>query len=274
MLGRKTKRLETEDGKEAMSGRNTGREEWIRWYYSVESRGQRAAFIPTVHIRRDRRPEASIRAVLGGKRLELDFPPEAVRFSGKKDGVRIGGCYFSLKGIVVRLQVWMNGKPVRVMGRLVFSGRRPCCRAKGFLDLGGERLFFPESRACVEKERGKRLPAWIFRYWCSWTGRKENGLSVRVADGWASGGRGPRCSVLLRLDGSAYRLDTGRGARILRFDGRQVLIARGGLRLHVKTASGSLWCRFWKGDRLVLEYIGTGSASFVAGKMQKRGART
>ena len=67
-----------------MSVRNAGREEWIRWYYSVEGRDRRAVFIPTVHIRRNKGSEASIRAALGEKRLKLDFPPEAVRFSGKR----------------------------------------------------------------------------------------------------------------------------------------------------------------------------------------------
>ena len=258
--------METEDGKEAMSVRNAGREEWIRWYYSVEGRDRRAAFIPTVHIRRNKGPEASIRAVLGEKRLKLDFPPEAVRFSGKKEGIRIGNCFFSSKGIVVRLEAWMNGRLVPVMGRLVFSGRRPCCKARGFLDIGGERLSFQEGRACVEKEWGKRLPSWDFRCWCGWAGREENSLSVHVAEG-RPGGRRLRCSALLRLDGSVYRLNTGRGARILRFDGRQVLIAQSGLRLHVKTTYGGLWCRFWKRNKLILEYIGTGSVSFISGNM-------
>lgn len=250
-----------------MSGRNMGREEWIRWYYSVESRDRRVTFIPTVHIRRDKRPEASIRVVLGEKRLKLDFPSEAVCFSGKEEGIRIGNCFFSSKGIVVSLEAWLNGKLVPITGRFVLSEGHPCCKARGFLDFGGERLSFQEGRACVEKEWGKRLPTWTFRCWCGWMGKRENGLSVCVTEGRLARGRRPRCSVLLRLDGSAYRLDTERGARILRFDGRQVLISLGGLRLHVKTASDCLWCRFWKRGHLLLEYIGPGSAAFVAGEM-------
>ena len=118
----------------------------------------------------------------------------------------------------------------------------------------------------MEKEWGKRLPSWDFRCWCGWAGREENSLSVHVAEGRPGGGR-LRCSALLRLDGSVYRLNTGRGARILRFDGRQVLIAQSGLRLHVKTTYGGLWCRFWKRNKLILEYIGTGSVSFASGNM-------
>lgn len=257
-----------------MSGRNAEREEWVRWYYSVESRERKAVFVPTVHIRRNEGTEASIQMELDEKRLRFDFPSGAVRFSQKEEGVRIGSCFFSSKGIVVRLEARVDEKPVPVTGRLVFSGRGPFCKARGFLDFGGERLSFQEGRAWIEKERERLLPSWDFRCWCAWTGRTENSLSVRVTQGRTAGNGSPRCRAFLNLDGRAYRLNTAKGARILKFDGRQVLIVQGGLRLHVKTASGSLWCRFWKRDRLILEYIGAGGVSLTVGKMQKRGART
>jgi len=162
---------------------------------------------------------------------------------------------------------------------------------KGSLCLNGTVMDFSGGVGYIETDRGRSFPSSYLWAQCIWQdGLKCRSLMLSIATIPLPPSRFTGCICAIFHEGTEYRMATYLGARVERWSGGGAVIRQGGYRLAVELLSGNaqplrapdkgsmsrtiheslcckLRCRFWSGDRLLFDHIGS-RASFEYASLQ------
>ncbi|BDF03115.1 tocopherol cyclase family protein [[Clostridium] hylemonae] len=223
------------------------------WYLKHQANGEMIAFIPAVHAGITGEWEASVQVITGEGAWNFPYPVSECSIDKKNFRIKIGDNLFSKKGIKVDLknrEMSIKGGisygpftglkkdimgPFRLLPFLecnhgVVSMRH---RARGSVTVNGKTLDMTGGTGYIETDWGHSFPKEYVWTQCLFNGKQEGSIMLSAADVplWGRSFRGVICAAY--LGGHMYRMATYLGARIVRYNEREVYLKQRKLFLKV-----------------------------------------
>ena len=249
------------------------------WYFKNQSGEDSISFIPAFHSDEEGRESASLQVILPGKAYRIFFPIEEFTKSKRRLSICIGDNIFNKKGIRVNLHTDL----LTITGTLRFSKFTPLnydimgpfryipflqCRhsifslshnIEGSLTINGSPMKFCNGTGYVEGDRGCGFPYNYMWSQCSWTQGCRNALMISAADVQIGRYSFPGCIAMVYFNGKQYRLATYLGAKIKKYNKKELWVCQGCYDLRIKLMEGDeqelLAPAYGKMSRIIYESI-------------------
>lgn len=227
------------------------------WYFKQETGDCVIAFIPGFHTDEEGGSRAFLQIIMNEKSYFIPFSIEEFSIDRKRFMIRLGGCTFSRKGLVINI----NTKEIRLKGKLRFGRLTPIrytimgyfkyfpfmeCKHEiismyhkvyGNILCNGNKYTFRSGIGYAEKDAGYSFPKWYLWIQCSnflaenvhGSGQFMNQCSVfvSIADIPYHGMRFNGCICAIMYQGREYRLATYLGVKIRKSGPYKVILKQG-----------------------------------------------
>jgi hypothetical protein len=271
------------------------------WYFKNQIGNDSISFIPSLNIDEEGNKSAALQVIMPQGAYQLFFPVEEFSISKRRLSICIGDNVFNQKGIRMNL----HSERLTITGTLQFSQFTPLAydimgpfryipllqchhsifslshRVEGSLLVNGVRMDFKQGLGYVEGDRGTCFPRRYLWSQCSFIENGDNTVMVSVADVALGNYSFPGCLGVILYHNRQYRFASYLGARIRKYNRRELWVRQGCYELRLKLMKEEEHCllapvkgkmtrtvyesvtarvryRFRKRGAIIFDFIGTG----------------
>ncbi|MBQ6820728.1 MAG: hypothetical protein IJO26_05480 [Clostridium sp.] len=288
-----------------MKNKNTYKNSYFEgWYFKQQTRNYSIAFIPGINIDRNGNKYAFIQVIDEEKSYNINYDFKYFSISEDKLTIQIENNIFSINGIDINIKnkdINIKGKLIYkditkvksdIMGPFAFFPFMECIhgilslkhKVNGILEINDKEIEFLDDSGYIEKDSGKSFPENYLWIQCNYFKDKDMSIIASIADIPFLGFKFKGCIAIVYYQGKEYRLATYNGAKIIKYDEKQVIIKKGVYKLEIeirdlspqellapnigemkRTINENISCnanfKFYKGSKLIFN-LNSDKASF------------